>query len=153
MRKRLPTSAPSILSLATAALSVLLASGCGYTSLEDDWSGEVDCGSDGSLDLDMEIEENGTAYYDAVGLLQKLTLDGAETTIELVLEIEQTKANGKQVLEIHDPVCQAVRANGSTTIMDCSDFDELGWDGADTISASISNFLSLDLDCDLTLER
>ena len=124
---------------------------CGYDRLDGDWEGQVDCGEDGSVAMDLEIEESGTGFYDGVGAIEGITLEGEQTTILLELELEQTQAKGEQLLKV-EASCEARQQDGVSEL-DCSDFQELGWDGEDTISAEISDFMATGLDCELLLER
>lgn len=140
---------PALILLAATSLT----GACSYTNLEGDYEGEIDCGSDGSVDVEMEVEESGTAYYRGLMLVQPITLDGVDTAFELSLGFEQTAANGGQVLTVDEADCIARFGNDQSADLDCSDFGELGFDGENTISAEISDFLSTGLDCELAVER
>lgn len=136
----------------TPLLAVVLATACSYTNLEGDYEGEVECDG-GSVGAAMEVEESGTAYYSALLNINPITLDGVPTSFVVEFDIEQTAANGGQTLNADDAACTGVTDAGATSTIDCSGFSELGFDGENTISADISNFLGTGLDCALTLER
>ncbi len=130
----------------------LAAVACGYTNLEGEYEGEVACDG-GAVDVDLEVEETGTAFYDATMQIWPITLNGTPTAFDLEFGIEQMAPKGGQTLEIDDAVCVAFTENGARSQLDCSGFSELGFDGENTISADISNFLATGLDCTLTVAR
>jgi hypothetical protein len=134
-------------------LAALPLAACGFTDLEGEYEGDIDCGSDGSVGMVLDLSENGTGWYTAEGVVDPLVFDGVETGFILDLDLEQTDAKGAQPINVDEATCTAVAANGSSAEVDCSDFDELGFDGEDILSAEISNFLSTGLDCEMVLER
>lgn len=140
---------PAILALA----SVLPLTACSYQTLEGEYDGEIDCGADGAVAMSLDLEENGTGFYDASGQTDPLTLDGTPTMFLFELSLEQTEAKGAQAIDVDDAACASLVESGATGEVDCSDFDELGFDGENTLSAEISNFLSTGLDCEMVLER
>ena len=142
---------PTCLRLLLPALCLSMVA-CGYTNLEGEYEGEVECDG-GAVDVDLEIEETGTAFYDATMQIWPITLNGTPTAFDVEFGIEQMAPKGGQTLEIDDAVCVAFTESGATSQLDCSGFSELGFDGENTLSADISNFLATGLDCTLTLER
>lgn len=143
----MPTRLPALLVLCCSA-----AAACGYTNLEGDYEGEVTCDG-GAVDVDLAVEEAGTAFYDGTMQIWPITLNGTPTAFDVEFGIEQMAAKGGQTLELDDVVCVAFTESGATSQLDCSGFSELGFDGENTISADISNFLATGLDCTLTVER
>jgi hypothetical protein len=120
-------------------------------SLEGVWEGVISCGSGGvSLVFDVEPGEESDEY-DAEGLISGLSLDGEPSDVELDGIWVQPEAAGPQVIEVSTS-CTVVQSGGTFEIP-CDGFDELGWDGVNTLEAGISNFLDSGLDCDLTLTR
>jgi len=139
----------SVTLLLAAALPL---SACGYESLEGDYDGDIDCDG-GSVAMSLELEENGTGFYDAIGATEPITLDGTPTIFLFELSLEQSEAKGAQTLDVDEAACTSLVESGATAEVDCSDFDELGYDGENTLSAEIGNFLSTGLDCEMVLER
>ena len=141
---------------ALAALIALPAAGCRAdnkgTSLEGIWEGAISCGGSGGVELVFDVDSaDADKEYDARGLISGLVLDGDETDVEVDSIWIQPNASGPQVIEV-EPECEAVQVDGAYELP-CEGFDELGWDGANTLEATIGNFLESELDCDLTLYR
>ena len=42
---------------------------------------------------------------------------------------------------------------GEASALDCAAFNQLAWDGADTLSADVTNFLGAELNCAISLTR
>ena len=127
-------------------------SACSYESLEGDYDGDIDCDG-GSVGMSLELKENGTGFYDATGQTDPITLDGTPTMFLFELSLEQTAAKGAQTLDVDEAACLSLVESGATATINCDDFDELGFDGENTLSAEIGNFLSTGLDCEMVLER
>jgi hypothetical protein len=125
---------------------------CSYESLEGDYDGEIDCDG-GSVGMSLDLSENGTGFYDATGETDPITLDGTPTIFLFELSIEQSAPKGSQTVDVDEAACTSLVESGATAEIDCSDFDELGFDGENTLSAEVSNFLSTGLDCEMVLER
>ena len=130
----------------------LVTSACANDALVGDWEGDIDCGEFGSLDVELAIETEDQDYL-ALGLVSGLENDAKDPIdLNLELDIYQPHPAGPQTLEI-EANC-TLSANGETLSLDCSDFDELGWDGRDAIEAEISGFLGTpDWVCSMDLER
>jgi hypothetical protein len=94
-------------------------------------------------------EESGE--YDAEGLITSLSIANEASDVEITAVWTQPRSSGAQVIEM-ESTCLVVQVNGEFD-MPCESFDEIGWDGFDTLEATISNFLESELDCDLTLLR
>lgn len=146
------------LSLAALVSTVaLFAVGCGDDtgkggSLEGAWEGAISCGGSGGVALAFDVEAGDESdEFDAEGLISGLVLDSVETDVEIDAIWTQPNASGPQVIEMESS-CTAIQADG-TSELPCEGFDELGWDGADVLEASVSNFLESGLDCDVTLNR
>jgi|GEM_PF-3076937 len=142
--------------LTSVAVAVLMLStvGCKQEqgSLAGSWSGTVACGDAGGVSLIFEVDKaDKSNEYDADGLISDLSLDGVRSDVELDSVWVQPNTSGPQVVEV-DAVCQVVQEDG-TYEMPCDGFDELGWDGANTLEATVGNFLESELDCDLVLTR
>lgn len=163
MSPRFRTARRTLAALFLAPVVTLAA--CQSADLSGDWEGEIDCGdvSDGgggSLDIELEIDEESTYEYEGTAEITKLTLGGTATSIVMELVIDQTRTYGGQVLDV-EADCRAFPSGGDEYEIDCSDFTELGWDGEDTVQADIEDFLGADidgddepdLDCLLDLER
>lgn len=142
-------------------LAALSLAACQNASLEGDWEGEIDCGDDGgSLDIEIEIDEESTYEYEGTAEITKLTLGGTATTILMDMVFDQTRTYGGQVLDVSAD-CRAYPDGDDDYEVDCSDVSEIGWDGLDTMQAEIEDFLGADvdgddepdLDCLLDLER
>ena len=136
------------------SLGALLLSGCFAppANLEGDWDGEIDCGPAGRPDIQVEIEETDDFEYEGLGTVERLELDGVPTEVAFRWIIDQGYKRGGQELEI-DAECFAVPESGDSYELDCSDVEELGWDGEDELGAEIEDFLSTNADCELQLER
>ncbi len=125
---------------------------CGTSSLEGDWDGEIDCDGAGQLGIELEVDDEDDWEYEANGTIERLLIDGEETEIALRWELWQPKTYGGMVVEI-DADCMAVPVEGEAWALDCDDFDEIGWDGADEMETEIEDFLGSGTDCTMTLER
>jgi len=153
------------LALLLGLAPVVLSTGCQDASLEGDWDGEIDCGDvddggGGTLDIEIEIDDEGDYEYSGTAEITRLTLGGTATTILMDLVLDQTRTYGGQVVDL-EADCTAYPEGGDEYAVDCSDVTEIGWDGADTMEAEIEDFLGADvdgddepdLDCTLELER
>jgi hypothetical protein len=118
------------------------------------WDGEVDCGENGSVDMYAEIDSRDTYFegtYEGSALVEGLKMNDLDTEIEMELQLAQPDARGSQVLRVKAD-CSLVQEDTDPVDMDCDGFSELGWDGGDTLSGSVSEFLDL-FDCDIELRR
>ena len=121
-------------------------------SLEGYWEGSIACGDAGGVGIEYNVEKGDESdEYDAEGLITALSISSEPSDVEITAVWTQPKASGPQVIEM-DSTCVLVQVNGVSD-MPCESFDELGWDGANVLEATISNFLESGLDCDLTLVR
>ena len=121
-------------------------------SLEGYWEGIISCGDAGGVAVAFDLESgDGSDVYDAEGLITALSIGGEPSDVEVSAVWTQEQPSGPQVIAMESS-CVAVQAGGEYD-MPCADFDEIGWDGADLLEASIANFLESGLDCDLTLQR
>ncbi len=138
------------------ALPILAASsltGC-VASVAGDWDGSVDCGQDGSVEMHLDItEKEGTARrYDGDGNIQGFTIGGVESAIKFEMDIDQPEMRGPQVLDLKT-TCALLQADSQPAKVDCYQFDELAWDGADLLTAEVTNFLGEYPSCDIELVR
>ena len=116
------------------------------------WEGSILCDG-GGVSMVVGVETGDSSdEYDVEGLISGLSLEGVESDVELVGIWTQPQASGPQVVEL-DMICTVVQAGGGTYELPCDGFDELGWNGANQLEASISNFLDSGLDCELNLSR
>ncbi len=134
------------------ALAALLATGCSYDSLVGNYVGDVECGDAGSVGMEFVIlKDKGAGVYDAEGEIQSLTIDGEAADIRMEGEVLQGAKAGAQALEVSVD-CAIVQEDG-TTAMDCAGFDELAFDGENTLTAEVAGFLGTEADCTLSLSR
>jgi hypothetical protein len=127
--------------------------GC-ITDLSGSWDGEVDCGANGSVDMFAEIESRDTYFegtYEGSALIDGLIMNDLETEIEMDLKFAQSDAQGSQILKVKAD-CSLAQVGLDPVEMDCGAFDELGWDGSDTLSGTVGDFLEL-FDCKIELRR
>lgn len=143
---------PNHVRLALSLLFLAPVLGCQESNLEGDWEGELDCGPAGSPDVEVEIEETDDYEYEGLGIIEKLELDGELTEIAFKWDFVQQSKWGGQALRV-DAECYAVPESSDSYQLDCSDVEEIGWDGVDTMGAEVEGFLGTDTDCDLELER
>lgn len=118
------------------------------------WDGEVDCGENGSVDIYAEIENRETYFqgtYEGSAVVEGLRMNGQDAEIDMELELSQSDARGAQVLRVN-AACMLVQEGTAPVPMDCDGFSELGWDGQDELSGSVSNFVEL-FDCEIELTR
>lgn len=153
-----PTSAarPALCRHTSLALALLPATmlvvGCGNESLSGTYVGTVDCAEAGSVGMEFSIlEDKGSGIYDAEGEIKDLVVDGESVTIAMVGEVLQGEPSGPQSLEL-SLEC-GILAEDDVTMIDCTGFDELAFDGEDTLAAQISGFLGTDSECDISLTR
>ncbi len=143
----------AVFPLSVAVIS-LFAVGCQQEktneSLAGFWEGAAVCGDAGGVSVVFDVEDGEEQYtFDAVGLVTGLS--NPATDVEMTALWSLDKSKGPQVIDV-DATCVAVREDGEFD-MSCEGFDELGWDGADTLEATVSNFVGSGYDCDLTLIR
>jgi hypothetical protein len=134
-------------------LSLSMQLGC-ITDLSGAWDGEVDCGANGSVDILAEIDSRDSYFegtYEGTALVDGLTMNEVETEIEMNLSFSQPTARGPQVLRV-DAACALRQGDEPPVLMDCDGFSELGWDGKDTLSGIVVNFLEL-FDCEIEMRR
>ena len=136
-----------------AALSSLV--GCRSekpVGIEGYWSGAITCGDAGGVAVEFELDPGDDSdEYDATGLITSLSIAEEPSDVEIDAIWTLDKPQGPQVIEM-DSDCVVVQ-EGAEFELPCETFDEIGWDGADSLEASIGNFLESDLDCDLALQR
>ena len=151
-RPRCPARAPRRGPLTPALLLAALV-GCSSkaaATLEGDWSGSADCG-EGSVSVSMSLSESNPQSYVGTGEVLNLSYGGLEATVSMELSVEQPEAEGAQTVAL-EADCLIANDEGAE-VVDCSGFSELGWDGADTLGAAVTDFMSSGLDCDLELRR
>lgn len=139
--------------IAGLIFTAVLGAGCGDpATLAGSWDGSVSCGDAGGVDLAFEVEGGGKGdTYDVDGLISDLTLDGVTSDVELTGTWTQAQEEGPQVIDVAVE-CLVIQEDAEFE-MPCSGFDELGWDGADLLEATVVNFLESELDCGLSLAR
>jgi hypothetical protein len=121
-------------------------------SVEGYWSGAITCGDAGGVAMAFDVESGDDSdEYEATGLITSLSIADEPSDVEIDAIWTREKATGPQVLEM-DSNCTVVQ-EGAEFELPCETFDVIGWDGANTLEASIRNFLESDLDCDLELQR
>ena len=133
-------------------LSLVGCSGDKIGDLEGYWEGVIACGEAGGVAIEYNVEStNKSGEYDAKGLITALSIEGEQSDVEIDAVWTQPQAGGAQVIEM-ESTCLVVQVNGEFETP-CESFDVLGWDGADTLEATIENFLESELNCALTLVR
>ena len=133
--------------------ALFVQSGC-IANVAGSWDGDVDCGENGSVDIFAEIDSRDSYFqgtYEGTAVVEGLQMNDVDTEIDMELKLSQTDARGPQVLRVQAD-CLLVQEDSSTAQIDCDGFDELGWDGSDTLSGSVTNFLEL-FDCEIELDR
>lgn len=138
---------------ALAAIGACAWIGCGGKApptLVGDWSGAADCGQ-GSVTTTMTLTESNPQSYLGVGEVLGLQYGGVSATVDMELVLEQPEPEGAQTVSVAAS-CLIV-TEGGAEVVDCSGFSELGWDGADTLGAEVTDFMSSGLDCSLELRR
>tara|TARA_B100001250_G_C19101949_1_gene487278 strand:+ start:74 stop:502 length:429 start_codon:yes stop_codon:yes gene_type:complete len=133
--------------------ALFIQSGC-IANVAGSWDGDVDCGENGSVDIFAEIDSRDSYFqgtYEGTAVVEGLQMNDVDTEIDMELKLSQSDARGPQVLRVQAD-CLLVQEDSSTTQIDCDGFDELGWDGSDTLSGSVTNFLEL-FDCEIELDR
>lgn len=126
--------------------------GCAQGNLEGDWDGSIDCGGSGSPDIEVAIDQTDDYDYEGEGTVSHLKLDGEAVEVVFFWEMHQNRVMGVQSVDINAE-CQAVPKKGDRYAIDCSDMDEIGWDGQDLMAAEINDFLNTGEDCTLTISR
>ncbi len=122
------------------------------TSIEGFWSGAITCGDAGGVAVAFDLESGGGSdEFEATGLITSLSIADEPSDVEIDAIWTLDKPTGPQVIEM-DSTCVVVQ-EGAEFELPCETFDEIGWDGANTLEASIGNFLESDLDCELLLQR
>ena len=127
--------------------------GC-IANVAGSWDGEVDCGENGSVEVMSEIESRDSYFqgiYEGSAVIYGLQMNDVDTEIEMDLKLSQSDARGAQVLSVKAE-CEMMQSGQTPLEMDCAGFDELGWDGQDTLSGTIGDFLEL-FDCEIELRR
>ena len=141
---------PQIWPVMTLCLGI---SGC-IANVAGTWDGEVDCGENGSVDIYAEIDSRETYFqgtYEGTAVVEGLRMNGEDAEIDMELELSQSDARGSQVLRVNAE-CMLIQEGTAPVAMDCDGFNELGWDGQDELSGSVSNFVEL-FDCEIELKR
>jgi hypothetical protein len=145
------SAAPRLARLAIVGLAGLCA--CGgkeAPTMVGDWSGAADCG-EGSVSVSMTLTESNPQSYLGTGEVLGLQYGGLSATVDMELVVEQPEPVGAQTVEVAAD-CLISSESGAEAV-DCSGFSELGWDGADTLGAEVTDFMSSGLDCSLELRR
>jgi len=130
-----------------AAAMAVLGAGC-HADLDDNWDGEIDCGSDGTYDLSVDLEYDGDNTFVGEGEHDSICTDGSyyyDCTIEFDVTVEAEKSSGEQDLDVELDDCVIV-LGGDTYDTDCEDPENVEWDGKDEIVGEIFG-------CDFTLDR
>lgn len=131
---------------------VLLASAAGCGSVEGRWKGKVDCGDGGSVDMRLKIVEKNDQRYTADGSVAGLSLQGRDASVEMEMDITQREPSGAQKLKVNAD-CVLFVDDVAPQQLDCSGLDQLGWDGADRIKATVENYMGTGYTCDIQLRR
>lgn len=136
------------------AAVALLSSACGYESLIGNYTGSVDCGDAGSVPMEFVIlKDTGDGIYDSEAEISSLTLDGEPADVRMEGEVLQTEDSGAQLLEL-SLTCSLRPENSDEGVeIDCSGFNEIAYDGEDTLNATVSGFLGTDAECEMDLTR
>ncbi|MBO84862.1 MAG: hypothetical protein CL927_05860 [Deltaproteobacteria bacterium] len=146
---------PHLVSLFAVCAGTFSLVGCTYeksSDLEGYWEGVIACGDAGGVAIEYNVESTGTSNeYEAIGLITSLSIENEASDVEIDATWVQPRDSGSQVIKMESR-CLVVQVNAEFETP-CEAFDELGWDGADTLEATIANFLESGLDCDLTLVR
>jgi len=128
----------------------ITSAGCG--NLEGNWSGNVDCGDAGAVDMDLDVAKASGGGYRGSGTIVGLVLQGANAGIEIKMDIEKRKASGSQTLDVGADCVLKIEGQNPQKL-DCSGFDQLGWDGADEMAAKVENYMGTGYTCDIDLTR
>jgi hypothetical protein len=151
MECRMARSISLLRSLVLVALSAAVPA-CGYDDMSGDYEGALDCGDAGSLGMSLSIGgDKGAGIYPVDGEVRDLTLDGLASSVEMTGELAQMAEAGPQVVEV-GVECSLIQ-EGEASALDCAAFNQLAWDGADTLSADVTNFLGAELNCAISLTR
>jgi hypothetical protein len=133
--------------------ALFVQSGC-IANVAGSWDGDVDCGENGSVDIYAEIDSRDSYFqgtYEGTAVVEGLQMNDVDTEIDMELKLSQSDARGPQVLRVQAD-CLLIQEDSSIVQIDCDGFDELGWDGSDTLSGTVANFLEL-FDCEIELGR
>lgn len=133
--------------------AVTLSTGC-VTTLEGRWDGEIDCGSWGEVDLELDIEAGQNNTYTGEGEISGFYYDSSPAVMVFDVEVRKTKLAGAQPLDIEPDDCEVEIAGLGTYDEDCEEPEDSEWDGENTITGEIEDFLGISgNDCDFEVER
>lgn len=155
-RQKTPPSSTPRAGARLAPLALLGLAGLGACggkaapTMAGDWSGAADCG-EGSVSVSMTLTESNPQSYLGAGEVLGLQYGGLSATVDMELVVEQPEPEGAQTVSVAAD-CLIVSEPGAEAV-DCSGLSELGWDGADTLGAEVTDFMSSGLDCSLELRR
>lgn len=146
------TNRDSILGL-LAALVLLTGSGC-TTSLAGNWEGEIDCGSWGDVDMELDIDDAQGMVFAGDGEITGFYYENSPAKLVFEVELTKTKLSGVQELAIDPDDCEVEISGYGSYDEDCEEPDDVEWDGEDEITGEIEDFLGISgNDCEFEIER
>ncbi len=119
--------------------------------LDGSWSGGAACGEGGTVGVSFELREDEPTITLGTGLIEGLQYEGEDGQVELDVRMERAEEEGAQRVSV-EASCEIV-VGEERLGLDCSSFDELGWDGEDQLGAVFSDFFSTGFECDLSVAR
>ncbi len=140
----------------------LMITGC--SSLEGDWSGEMEC-EEQTYFMDISVKSEGRNEYVGTGAIDDMTcfvtergIEGfdCEYTFEIVIKTE--KRGGRQNLDLNMDNCGWAYSGGAGSA-DCGPVEDADWDGKDAMSLEFDvpdgqlEELFVAKDCDADLVR
>ena len=140
----------SVRAMGWAGLLALV--GCGEASLGGAWSGSVNCGEGGTVQMGMDVEDEGPPYP-ATAQLSGLYLDGMPAQIDMVMDLRPEKKRGSQVVAVAADCLITYEGVADPVDLECGGFDALGWDGESRMQAKVSNFMDTSYSCVVDLKR
>ena len=136
-----------------SVLGVFLFTGC-TTTLDGNWDGEMDCGSWGDVDLEIDLDKKTNQVYDGDGEITGMYLDNDPATLTFDLDITKLNLSGAQELDLELDNCEFDVVGYESIDVDCDEPEKVEWDGENVITGEIEDFLGMDgVDCDFEIER
>jgi hypothetical protein len=136
-----------------SVFAVLLATGCS-TTLEGKWDGELDCGSWGDVDIELDLDKSSNTLFTGDGEITGFYYDNDPAELQFEIEITKPQLAGAQELDVELDDCEVVISGLGSFDDDCDEPEKVEWDGEDMISGEIEDFLGVSgNDCDFEVER
>ncbi len=139
----------------TPVALALIAAGCS-TSLAGSWEGDFTCPDTDPFTISFDLEKDGGAFV-GDGRVSDFVVEWKgewyDARYAFDLELDKTAPYAEQDLDWSFSNCEIILVDVGSGELDCSPGRNLEWDGADTITGKLADFLGSGVACSFEATR